>query len=518
MTRRGDANLAQRDSEQRLIGALSDHYLIIKEESRTETLTFLDTFDWRLFRTSLLLYQAGSDLILCDRFTGDVFYRQLFETPVQFVWDLPAGDLKSKLEPIIEMRALLPFSGAHFRSAQYRLLNEDEKTVVRLRYEAVAPTPEGNGASAAEQLYLKPVRGYDKQAKKARQHLEKIGFEARQQNLFSQVLSHGERTPGDYSAKLDLPLEPQMRADEATKIIMRFLLWVMKQNEAGVKQDIDTEFLHDFRVAIRRTRSALSQIKGVFPEAVTTRFKQEFSTIGKLTNNLRDLDVYLLAEDDYKAMLPDLLCDDIAPLFDYLRQKRAAALEKTVKGLNSKPYADTLRVWEQFLNEPVTDAPTGPNGDRPVIDLACERIGKKYRRIIKQGKRLLRNAQDEQLHDLRIECKKLRYLLEFFANLFPPKKINRLIKQLKKLQTNLGDFNDFSVQEIYLLTLADELPLTDVGSKKTLVAIGSLVDALHQERLRVKAEFAQTFINFATPVNQKRFKALFRRRRGGHPR
>ena len=78
----------------------------------------------------------------------------------------------------------------------------------------------------------------------------------------------------------------------------------MRQNEAGIRADWDTEFLHDFRVAIRRTRSALSQIKGVLPVDAVEHFKDAFRELGRSTNRLRDLDVYLLEEETYRAMLP----------------------------------------------------------------------------------------------------------------------------------------------------------------------------------------------------------------------
>jgi CHAD domain-containing protein len=145
----------------------------------------------------------------------------------------------------------------------------------------------------------------------------------------------------------------------------------------------------------------------------------------------------------------------------------------------------------------------------PVINLARQRIYKRYRRIVKAGQRILKNTEDEQLHALRIECKKLRYLMEFFASLFPPKKISRLIKQLKKLQNNLGDFNDLCVQEEYLLNIASEMPVTDDQSRKTLLAIGGLVETLDKRRAVVKGEFAQTFTTFAAPENKKLFKELF---------
>ncbi|MDH3258131.1 MAG: CHAD domain-containing protein, partial [Deltaproteobacteria bacterium] len=95
------------------------------------------------------------------------------------------------------------------------------------------------------------------------------------------------------------------------------------------------------------------------------------------------------------------------------------------------------------------------------------------------------------------------------SSLFPPQKMSELIGQLKKLQDNLGDFNDFSVQEEYLLHVAEELPATDQKSKKTLVAIGSLIGSLETKKQAVKGKFAKTFSNFASPPNKKLFRELF---------
>ena len=99
--------------------------------------------------------------------------------------------------------------------------------------------------------------------------------------------------------------------------------------------------------------------------------------------------------------------------------------------------------------------------------------------------------------------------MEFFSSLFPDKKINTLIKQLKKLQDNLGDFNDLRVQEEYLLNITGELPFTHPQFNKTLVAIGSLVGTLGKERKMVKDAFAKSFIDFASPVNKELFRELF---------
>ena len=87
--------------------------------------------------------------------------------------------------------------------------------------------------------------------------------------------------------------------------------------------------------------------------------------------------------------------------------------------------------------------------------------------------------------------------------------MNTLINQLKKLQDNLGDFNDLCVQREYLLNIIEELPLTHQQSKKTFAAIGSLIGALDKEKQTVKDAFAKTFTGFTLPANQALFRELF---------
>ncbi len=231
--------------------------------------------------------------------------------------------------------------------------------------------------------------------------------------------------------------------------------------------------------------------------------------MGKLSNQLRDLDVYLLKEDSYRSMLPAGLREDINPLFDYLREKRRGAFHEVIRSLKTREYEEIMQRIDLFLSEPQKDPPAASNADIPIIELARKRIYRKYRRVVKDGTSILENTQDELLHRLRIQCKELRYLLEFFSSLFPPQKMSELIGQLKKLQDNLGDFNDFSVQEEYLLKVAEELPATDQKSKKTLVAIGCLIGSLETKKQAVKGKFAKTFANFASPPNKKLFRELF---------
>ncbi len=503
-------NLPEGHDEKQFIRQLADQYTLKKEPAVAERFTIYDTFDWRLFNKSLILHSSGNKLFLRKLTKSEILHSVEFSRTPAFIWDLPAGELKDKLAPIIKMRALLRLVEVQSRSTPYRILNPDEKTVARLVFEEIRPPRKRSIAALANHLWLKPVKGYPKYARTLANSFKETGLTiGTEKEFFFNALASADKKPGSYSAKVNIQLDPAMRSDQAAKVVLRFLLNVMRINEAIFEKDLDTEVLHDFRVALRRTRSALAQIKNVFPTRTTDRFKKNFAYVGKRSNDLRDLDVYLLNQDAYKAMLPAVLRDDIDPLFRHLRKKRAKAFQHVLRDLKSKKYAKIMKDWETFLNKQPPDSATASNAELPIIDLARRRIYKKYRGVVKTGSKILANSEDQMLHVLRIECKKLRYLMEFFASLFPRKKINALIGQLKNLQDNLGNFNDLCVQQEYLLKISAELPASQQQFKKTLVAIGSLIETLDQEKQSVKDAFAKIFTDFAAPANQELFQQLF---------
>ncbi len=492
-----------------LMRELNQDYGIKKEASRDAGFVIYDTFDWRLFNRSFFLYSSGNKLFLRKLFQTEIVHSHEFSALPAFIEDFPAGGLKAALAPIIKARALLRLVEVYGRSTRYRILNPDKKTVVRLIYEEFRPSPKKDAPRLATHFGVEPVKGYPKYYRHLTQRLQQAGFKINREDIYFQALESVAKKPGDYSAKINLKLDPALHSEEATKVILCFLWQIIKINEVYLARDIDTEFLHDFRVAIRRTRSALGQIKDVFPPQTTERFKKDFAFAGKLSNRLRDLDVYLLKQNTYKAMLPAALRDDIDPFFAYLREKRSRVFQEVIRGLASKAYRQIVKDWEVFLKSPPDDLPAAANARVSIAVLARKRVFKRYRMIIKNSPQILANTDDAAMHVLRIECKKLRYLMEFFASLFPRAKMNALIGQLRKLQDNLGDFHDICVQQEYLLNISTELPIIDRQSKKALVAIGSLIETLTGEKKIIKDAFAETFTEFASPENGRLFRKLF---------
>uniref|UniRef100_UPI0025F28486 CHAD domain-containing protein n=1 Tax=Nitratifractor sp. TaxID=2268144 RepID=UPI0025F28486 len=67
----------------------------------------------------------------------------------------------------------------------------------------------------------------------------------------------------------------------------------------------------------------------------------------------------------------------------------------------------------------------------------------------------------EAYHKVRIEAKKLRYMLELFASILEPGAYEATLKQVKKIQEILGEHQDFMVQLTYLESLEEQEKLSD---------------------------------------------------------
>ena len=99
--------------------------------------------------------------------------------------------------------------------------------------------------------------------------------------------------------------------------------------------------------------------------------------------------------------------------------------------------------------------------------------------------------------------------MDIYKSLFPAKKIDILIKQLKILQNNLGDYNDLFVQHKYLINISNRFSLKNKNLHDSLMAIGILIGLLHQKRVETAHEFYCIFKNFSNQTFKKRIDELF---------
>lgn len=486
---------------------IEDHFSITHDSSLDVVRVLLDTFDHRLYKNGYLLSKEGDhyvlgqpgfepDITLPCPGTGD---RPLF-------WnDLPEGPFCDALRPVIDVRALIPLVTIESSVMRQNVVNEDEKTVSHINTEKIHVSRNAYDKKTMMLIEVAPVRGYTEEFSDIVEKLEKTGLDRAQGNIFSIALAASGASAGEYSSKPVFTLESDMPSSEALRIIYRGLLRIMKENEQGVVKDIDTEFLHDFRVAVRRTRSALTLTKEIFPAQTVERFKTDFRALGWKSNELRDLDIYLQRRERYTEMLPPALRPGLGLLFDMITRERKEALRVFTDELTSHSYRRLIESWGEFLNSPEEDG-----GDaEPVIVLAKTRIRKRYKKAVKLGKSIDESSSDRELHTLRIECKKLRYYLEFFESLFPADEMKEVIGHLKRLQDNLGDYNDMHVQQERLKGYISKLDPAAEEGRDGIAAAGGLISELYLKQREIRSEFHGRFEEFSGGEMKSLFDNLF---------
>jgi CHAD domain-containing protein len=129
--------------------------------------------------------------------------------------------------------------------------------------------------------------------------------------------------------------------------------------------------------------------------------------------------------------------------------------------------------------------------------------------MVIDGKKIGDASPHEALHDLRKRGKELRYLLEFFAGLYPAKVVRPMVRTLKALQDSLGRFQDREIQVAELHSLGGAVAALENGPA-ALMAMGRLVDRLHGEQAAARAEFDERFAAFAAKPQRALVRKTFR--------
>ena len=487
--------------------------------------TWLDTFDWRLYRAGLTLQfeqaRRGGRLLLARTDGTPQGEQAVAGWPRRPPLDLPDGPVRDRIAVLIRPRALLPIVRAVSTASVTRLLNADGKTVARLVAEHVTVTAPGQAATTAElapRLAVTEVRGYPGPARRASALLASVpGVTHASQEVFIAALTALGRHPADYSSSVAAEITAEMPAPVAVARLLLRLLDTCESNVDGVLRDIDTEFLHDLRVAVRRTRSAIKLLGAVLPDELTVHYKTEFKWLGDVTTPVRDLDVHLLGFDALAGQLEAASPADLEPLRAFLARRRAREFRRLAAALRGPRFRAIADDWRKALLE-VRDSdglrrPEAgggfPRRRRPTAEaLARSTTGRSFRRIAAQGSAITRESAPESLHDLRKRAKELRYLLEFFAPLHDPVAYRKVVGDLKQLQDCLGEFQDSEVQRDEIRTLADAMLAERAAPAATLLAMGEIAAKLARSQVEAREEFADRFARFAGPAGRERVRVL----------
>jgi CHAD domain-containing protein len=477
---------------------------LITEGPATSTFAVLDTFDGRIADAGLRLELVdGHQLILHG--PNVVAARVTVAAQPRTAADVPAGPLRGRLARLLDVRALLRLVEVTSERIDAEARNGAGKVTVAA---AVHRSPSASGISLDDSVLVEvhELAGYPKPAAELRGLIEGVGFIAIDGGLAELAASSAGVPLGGYAIPVGVPVAADDMAIDGYRAVLANLREAMLANWGGVVADIDPEFLHDLRVAVRRTRVVLGNAKRVLPEVARQQAREDFAWLGAISGAARDLDVYQIEWPEYTAALDGTATEALVPLREHLGVERQTAHVELAAQLTSARASEVVERWNDWLDHPVDVSTFGDRGVEALAKTVRRRVRRAHRVMVDRGRSITPATPADTVHELRKDAKKLRYVIECFGGLYDKAPRTAFVSRLKALQDTLGEHQDAEVHAHALRTIADDP--RQRWSADTLLAIGQLIERLEQRRVASRNDLAERFAEFDSKKTTVALKEL----------
>ena len=247
--------------------------------------------------------------------------------------------------------------------------------------------------------------------------------------------------------KAKLPsLAPAATAEEALSEIVLGGVAHLRGNEACVLARSHEEGVHQMRVAVRRLRSCLALYERFIPDEqriyLTGGMKWLIGELGPA----RDWDVFV---GEVMAPVIGQIADEprLTELAEHVERQRDQAYARAQSAVGAQRYIGLvllLNSWAEGRGWRVGDADRSAAIQVKATDVSHELLDEIYQRVLAAGTGF-EDLDAEQRHKVRIQLKQLRYATEFFATLYPKRRVSPYLEAMKSLQDQLGASNDVEV-------------------------------------------------------------------------
>ena len=238
---------------------------------------------------------------------------------------------------------------------------------------------------------------------------------------------------------------------EAARKIILFHFEDMVAHEDGTKVGEDIEELHDMRVASRRLRSAFSLFRKPLGRELLEPFREDLRWLGRTLGTVRDLDVGMAYMTSIGSKATGDEAEAIRIVLGQMANAWDSARAPLLACLASDRYRNFKERFSEFLLSPWLFAKC-PGYGTALEDFVPALMSKRLKRV-RSYRELIDNATSEDLHALRIDCKRLRYAAEFVRHCYP-RALQGWIDRVVEVQNALGEIHDRDVRIPALETIA----------------------------------------------------------------
>lgn len=243
--------------------------------------------------------------------------------------------------------------------------------------------------------------------------------------------------------------------EEGARLIALSYLDQAVAARARLKDETDAEALHDFRVALRRLRSCLRAYEDTLKGSVPKKLAKRLKRLAGATGPGRDAEVQLEWLRGRGAKLRSQQRQGLAWMLARLNGRMREAygdLEAEIE----RDFPDVDGDLRRHLSVYKTTVFLDPEAPPPTLGAVTAQILRDQVAELEANLAKVRNADDvDEAHRSRISAKRVRYLLEPFAEELPENGA-AVVKRFKALQDLLGDLHDAHVLEKELAEAVEE--------------------------------------------------------------
>ena len=264
-------------------------------------------------------------------------------------------------------------------------------------------------------------------------------------------------------------------AQESSRLLALTYLGQIDQARARLGDTLDRDALHDFRVGIRRLRSATRAYRAELQGSVTGKMRRQLRDLARATNDGRDVEVQLA----WLGQQAEHLGPDDVPGFFWLAGRLEVRRQKT----HDRATVDVARRYDKAagklrraLGILRIELETGPSQRLATFREVTGGLARQQVARLRDDLSRIRGQSDaEQVHRTRISLKRLRYLLEPIARRH--RRAGALVRRFKEAQDLLGEHHDMHVLSGAIAPLRSALsgssfPGLDTG----LASVGRLAE------------------------------------------
>ncbi|TXT28687.1 MAG: adenylate cyclase [Rhodocyclaceae bacterium] len=444
--------------------------------------TYYDTPDLALYqeRIALRLRTTPTEKLqtvkCAAKSVAGLSARPEWETPYVGMFDFSAVDA-SKVRAFLEERqsSLVPVFTTSFERRTWRI--DISRKIAILVMVDTGYVSSGNSILPISEVELELAQGNPEDlldfATALATHLPLVPHDVSKAERGYQLFLKQANGPQKASPS---PLDARQNSAEAFHLLASQGMQMWQANLLGTLTSQDQEFVHQFRVSLRRLNSLIKVFKPALPHHYQVQWAKRVKELSQITGDVRDLDVMR------SGIVEPMLRSDDQQILAHAKAALAAlesAKQEALVQVQQLHFGGPVLLFARDLQELDTD-----DFPKNLPRFAEKQLAGLHRNAVKRLTKTLKSPTPERAHRFRIALKHLRYSCEFFAPLFDNDEMVEYAKAVAGLQDAFGFINDFHVA----LSRMQGWVTQEAIPKETRVAVAAwhtpqaqavLADALH---------------------------------------